>query len=125
MRRVLGLYRSSIGKKVMMAVTGVLLVGFVFGHMLGNLKAFQGAEKLDHYAEFLRVVGDPFFSYGQALWVFRIALLVAVVVHIVAAVQLTWVSRGARPEACSCKRSSMLLMRESAWKRPCMGLSFN
>jgi succinate dehydrogenase / fumarate reductase cytochrome b subunit len=99
MRRVFSLYRSSIGKKFLMAVTGVVLVGFVIGHMIGNLKAFQGEEKLDHYAEFLREVGDPFFSHGQALWIFRIVLLVAVAVHIVAAWQLTRQSRAARPEA--------------------------
>lgn len=98
MRRVLTLYRSSIGKKILMAATGVLLVGFVFFHMLGNLKAFQGAEKLDHYGAFLRDMGAPVFAHGQALWLMRIVLIVALVVHVVAAVQLAVQSRRARPE---------------------------
>jgi succinate dehydrogenase / fumarate reductase cytochrome b subunit len=97
MRRVLNLYRSSVGKKILMAVTGVVFVLFVLAHMYGNLKAFYGPEKFNHYAEFLREVGAPMFGHGQLLWVFRIVLLAAVAVHVVMAMQLWLMSRAARP----------------------------
>ncbi|MEE8116838.1 MAG: succinate dehydrogenase cytochrome b subunit [Gemmatimonadales bacterium] len=97
MRRVVTLYRSSVGKKVIMAVTGVVWVGFVVAHMVGNLKAFQGAEKIDHYGEFLREMGAPVFGHGQLLWVLRIGLIVTIVVHVLAATQLTLMSWRARP----------------------------
>jgi succinate dehydrogenase / fumarate reductase cytochrome b subunit len=97
MRRVLSLYRSSVGKKILMAVTGVFFVFFVLAHMYGNLHAFQGPEKFNHYAEFLREVGDPIFAHGQLLWIFRILLLLAVGIHVLAAFQLWWMSNDARP----------------------------
>lgn len=96
MRRVMTLYRSSVGKKVMMAVSGIVLFGFVVGHMLGNLKFFEGAEALDSYALFLREVGYPLVPEYGALWGFRLLLLGAVGIHIVAAVQLWGQSRKAR-----------------------------
>jgi succinate dehydrogenase / fumarate reductase, cytochrome b subunit len=96
MSRVLGLYDTSVGKKIVMAASGVILIGFVFIHMLGNLKVYQGAESFNHYAEALRTLGEPFFGRGQVLWIVRIVLLAAVLLHIVAAVQLTLQSRQAR-----------------------------
>lgn len=96
MRRVFSLWGSTVGKKIMMAVTGVILIGFVVVHMIGNLKVYQGAEAFNHYAEGLRTLGEPFFGYGQLLWILRIILLVAVIIHIVAAVQLVLRSRRAR-----------------------------
>jgi len=86
-----------VGRKVAMAVTGVVLLGFVIGHMAGNLKVFQGAEKLNSYAEFLREVGAPIFGHGELLWLARIGLIVAVAVHIITATQLTLNARAARP----------------------------
>lgn len=80
-----------------MAATGTLLVLFVLGHMAGNLKAYQGAEKFNAYAEFLREFGAPVLGHGQLLWIARVALLAAVIVHIVAATQLYRLSRLARP----------------------------
>lgn len=80
-----------------MAVTGIVLFLFVVGHMLGNLKIFQGPEKFNAYAEFLREIGDPILGHGQFLWIARLGLLLAVGIHIVAAVQLTRMSRAARP----------------------------
>jgi succinate dehydrogenase / fumarate reductase cytochrome b subunit len=94
--RTLTLWDSTVGKKIMMAVTGVILIGFVIVHMIGNLKVYQGADAFNHYAEGLRTLGEPFFGYGQLLWILRIILLVAVIVHIVAAVQLVLHSRKAR-----------------------------
>lgn len=91
------LVHSSIGQKVQMAVTGVILLLWIIGHMAGNLKAFQGPEKFNAYAEFLREMGAPVFGHGQLLWAVRIGLLLAVVIHVVAALRLTLMSRGARP----------------------------
>ena len=56
---MLSFYRSDLGKKTVMAVTGFLLFGFVLGHMAGNLKLYLGADSLNHYAEWLREIGEP------------------------------------------------------------------
>ena len=95
MQRARVLYASSVGKKVVMALTGVVLFGFVIGHMAGNLKIYQGQEKFDGYAHFLREMGKPVFGHGQALWLARIVLLLAVVAHVAAATQLTVLSKRA------------------------------
>lgn len=89
--------KSSIGKKIVMAVTGFLLVGFVIGHMAGNLKIYTGREHFNAYALALREVGADFFGYSGALWVARVVLLVAVVLHIASAYQLARRSNAARP----------------------------
>jgi len=91
------LWTTSIGKKAVMAVTGFILVGFVILHMLGNLKIYLGPEHFDAYAAFLREMGEPLLLREQALWMVRLVLLVAVVLHVVAAVELTQMSRRARP----------------------------
>ena len=88
-----------------MAVSGVLLIGFVVVHMVGNLKLYQGAAKLDAYAAWLRQVGTPALPESGVLWILRIALLAAVAVHVVAAWQLTLVSRRARPVGYTRRRS--------------------
>lgn len=80
-----------------MAVTGVILFLFVVGHLLGNLKVFQGPEHFNAYAEGLRTVGAPFFARGQVLWLVRAALLLAVFAHIWAAIAVTRASWRARP----------------------------
>ena len=89
---LLTLYRSTIGKKVIMAVTGVLLVAFVLGHMAGNLQVFIGPARMNGYAAFLK-------STGELLWLVRIGLFVAVLLHILMAWQLTRIKRRARPVA--------------------------
>ena len=97
MRRVLGLWDATVGKKVVMAVTGVILIGFIVVHMLGNLKVYMGRDAFNHYAEGLRTLGAPFFGHAQLLWLLRIGLIVAVVLHIWAAASLSLRSRRARP----------------------------
>jgi succinate dehydrogenase / fumarate reductase cytochrome b subunit len=87
---LVGFYRSTIGKKVIMAVTGLVLVGFVISHMLSNLLVFQGHEGLDHYAAFLR-------STGKLLWLARAGLLLAIILHIDAAWKLSRRSQTSRP----------------------------
>src|SRR5271165_6311643 len=69
------LWSTMVGKKIVMAVTGVVLVGFVLAHMLGNLKIFLSAEAIDTYAVFLRTMGEPLLPYGLLLWVVRLILL--------------------------------------------------
>src|SRR5262245_7285633 len=99
------LWGTMVGKKVVMAVTGLVLVGFVIAHMLGNLKIFLGAEAIDAYAVFLRTMGEPLFPYSGVLWVVRLVLLACVALHITAAVQLTRMSWAARPEGYDTKHS--------------------
>ncbi len=88
-----GFAGSSIGRKVIMAVTGAILVGFVFVHMIGNLQVYLGPAALNHYGVFLRE-----FLHGAGIWIFRSVLLVAVLLHIWSATSLTLDSRRARPE---------------------------
>jgi succinate dehydrogenase / fumarate reductase cytochrome b subunit len=95
-RRAFSLWRSSVGKKIVMALSGIVLIAFVAGHMIGNLKVYQGRQSFNHYAEGLRSFGAPFLARGQALWLVRLVLLGAVLVHILAAAQLTVRSRKAR-----------------------------
>jgi succinate dehydrogenase / fumarate reductase cytochrome b subunit len=102
--RVIALWHTMIGKKVVMAVTGVVLIGFVIAHMLGNLKIFLGPNEINAYSRFLREVGWPELSYGQLLWLVRIVLFVCVTLHITAAIQLTRMSRAARPIGYTAKR---------------------
>jgi succinate dehydrogenase / fumarate reductase, cytochrome b subunit len=101
---IFALWHTPIGKKVVMAVTGVVLVGFVIAHMLGNLKIFSGPNEINAYSRFLREVGSPELSYGQLLWIVRIVLLGCVILHITAAIQLTRMSWAARPIGYTVKR---------------------
>lgn len=91
------LYDSTIGKKVVMAVSGLILFGFVFIHMIGNLKIFKGQVEIDNYAEELRALGGPFLGHEQALWIARLILLAAVLLHMLSAYQLTQMDNAARP----------------------------
>lgn len=89
--RAFRFYQATIGKKAVMAVTGVILFGFVIGHLIGNLQVFAGREALNDYGYFLH------HSTHGLLWVFRLVLLVSVIAHIVASIQLTKVKMDARP----------------------------
>ena len=88
--RVARFYESTIGKKAIMAVTGLILFGFLIAHMLGNLQIFLGASVMNHYAETLH--GNP-----PLLWTVRIVLLISVLLHIWASIQLTSIKKQARP----------------------------
>ncbi len=90
-------WASTIGKKVVMAVSGLVLVLFLLAHMLGNLKIFFGAADFNGYAAWLRTIGEPLLHYAWYLWIQRALLLIAVAAHIVAAVQLSARDRKARP----------------------------
>lgn len=92
MRWLRAFWDSTVGKKAVMAVTGILLVGFVVAHMLGNLQMFIGADAMNRYAALLK-------STGELLWVARAGLLGAAALHITAAYQLTQLNRAARMDA--------------------------
>jgi succinate dehydrogenase / fumarate reductase, cytochrome b subunit len=96
MQRAVGLTDSSVGKKILMAITGTVLLLFVIGHMVGNLKVYQGPVAFNEYAEGLRGFGAPLLGHGQVLWIVRLVLLAAVLIHIWAAFSLTRMSRAAR-----------------------------
>ena len=85
-------WRSTVGKKIVMAITGLIGVAFVIGHMVGNLQVFEGAEKINAYGRFLH------HTVGTELWLVRLVLLAAVILHVVAAVQLTRRAQVARPQ---------------------------
>lgn len=90
MNIVAGIFGSSLGKKYLMAVSGLALFIFVVGHMLGNLQVFLGPETINAYGHFLQ-------SQPELLWGARIGLLVMVAIHIWAAIKVSAENRAARP----------------------------
>lgn len=103
-------FRSTIGRKIIMAVTGLILVGFVVGHLVGNLQVFSEPDKLNGYAHFLQ-------SLGPLLWTARIGLLVAVGLHVWAATVLTLENHAARDVKYSVKHTirATLASRTMRW----------
>jgi len=91
LNRAFRFYQATIGKKAVMAVTGVILFGFIIGHLVGNLQVFVGKEALNAYGEFLH------HSTHGLIWVARLVLLISVIAHIVASIQLTKLKMDARP----------------------------
>ena len=89
------IWQTAVGKKWIMAVTGVMLMGFVAGHAVGNLKMYLGEADFDHYAEFLRELLVPILPRTIFLWIIRIGLIAAFVFHIWAAASLTAMNRKA------------------------------
>ncbi|MEZ5386305.1 MAG: succinate dehydrogenase cytochrome b subunit [Prosthecobacter sp.] len=86
-------YASSIGKKILVALTGLILLGFVLGHMIGNLLIFAGQDAINEYGHLLQTA-----LHGGGVWIARAGLLVAVVIHIVATISLTRANRAARED---------------------------
>jgi succinate dehydrogenase / fumarate reductase, cytochrome b subunit len=123
---IFALWHTQIGKKVVTAVTGVVLVLFVIAHMLGNLKIFTGPDEINAYSQFLREVGTPELGYGQLLWVVRIVLLTCVILHITAAIQLTRMSWAARPIRYNVKRNieTTFAARVMRWGGLLLALAF-
>ena len=95
---LLDLYRSALGKKYLMAVSGIVGLGYVLAHMLGNLKLYQSAEDFNQYADFLRQLLYPILPESGTLNLLRLVLIAALVVHVVSAYQLTMMNRKARPQ---------------------------
>lgn len=110
---------STLGRKVVMAVTGAILFGFVVGHMLGNLQVYLGPEAINDYGLALREM-----LHGAGIWIARGGLLVAVALHIWAAVSLTLESRRARPAGYRSlgHRESTYASRTMAWSGPLLAL---
>jgi succinate dehydrogenase / fumarate reductase, cytochrome b subunit len=96
---------SSVFKKVVMAVSGILLLLFLIAHMVGNLHVFQGAESFNHYSHWLRTFGEPALPPRTILTVIEIGLVVAVVAHMWAAITLWRQAKRARPEGYVTKKS--------------------
>jgi succinate dehydrogenase / fumarate reductase cytochrome b subunit len=94
---IVDLYRTAVGKKWVMAVTGIGLMGYVLAHMIGNLKMFLGPEEINEYGEFLRELLVPLLPKTVALWIMRIGLITMFSLHIHAAYSLTVLNRKARP----------------------------
>ena len=90
------LYATTIGKKVAMAVAGLVLWGYLVVHLIGNLKVFTGEQHFNEYSQFLRTFGAPVLGHSQFLWLVRLVLLAALLVHVVAYLQLWAKSRAAR-----------------------------
>ena len=93
---LLDLYSTAVGKKYVMAITGIVMIGFVIAHMIGNLKMYLGVAEFNHYAEFLRELLVPILPRTVFLWLLRSGLIVAVVLHIHAASSLTRMNHNAR-----------------------------
>lgn len=97
-------YRTTVGKKVVMALSGIVLVGFVIAHMIGNLKIFAGVDpasgsyKFDSYAIFLREFGQDLFGHMTLLWIARVTLVIAVILHAWSGIQLARLNRLAKPQ---------------------------
>ena len=102
MSRLGDFYRSVIGKKAIVAVTGLIMILFLIGHVTGNLKIFlpdpePGVYDIDAYAEFLRSVGEPLVPHEGVLWGTRAVLLLSVLLHALCVIQLAARNRAARP----------------------------
>ncbi len=111
--RAVRFYEATNGKKVVMAIPGVILFGYVLGHLLGNLQIYMGQERIDAYARFLHSQPGP-------LWAVRLVLLAAVIWHILAATQLWLLNRSARPVGYSRKENvpTSYAARTMIWSGP-------
>jgi len=99
---LLDLYGTAVGKKYVMAITGIIGIGYIVAHMVGNLKMYMGREAdgvyaIDHYGEFLRELLVPILPRTVTLWLLRAVLIGALVLHLHAAWSLTVMNRRARP----------------------------
>jgi succinate dehydrogenase cytochrome b subunit len=111
------LWRSTIGKKYVMAITGLIWFGYLIVHLWGNLKIYAGPAFLNDYGAWLRTVGEPFFGYSQLLWLVRLVLIPAFIVHVWAAIQLTARDRASRPRNYSMRKNleSTFASRTMIW----------
>jgi len=113
LHKAIRFYQASIGKKAVMAATGVVLFGYLVGHLAGNMQVYLGQEQMDNYAAFLH-------SMPALLWGVRLLLLVCVVMHIVASIQLTRLKQEARPVGYVKKKEvgSSYASRTMMWSGP-------
>jgi len=117
------LWRSTLGKKAVMAASGLVMLLYLVFHMLGNLKVFFGPEDINGYAHWLRTIGEPFLHHGWFLWLARTVLLAAVVAHGVAAYQLSRRDLAARPrQYAHRRRRASYATRTMRWGGVILGL---
>ncbi|MFB9371495.1 succinate dehydrogenase cytochrome b subunit [Kitasatospora sp. NPDC001664] len=117
------LWRSTLGKKAVMAVSGLVMLLYLVAHMLGNLKVFFGPEDINGYAHWLRTLGEPLLHFGWFLWLARVVLLTAVVAHGVAAYQLSRRDLKARPvRYAHTRRRASYATRTMRWGGVILGL---
>nr|WP_243731913.1 succinate dehydrogenase cytochrome b subunit [Nocardioides ochotonae] len=109
--------RSTIALKLAMAVSGIVFIGYVLAHMYGNLKAFAGHDAYNSYAHHLREFGEPMLPYEGFLWIMRVALIVALVVHVGSAAALWRRANNARTVKYEVKKNkgSSLSSRTMRW----------
>ena len=109
--------RSTITLKLLMAGSGLIFIAFVLLHMYGNLHAFSGHDAFNEYAEHLRTIGEPMVPYGGVLWVIRIGLIVALILHVASAATLWKRANHARTQKYAVKKnsSSALSSRTMRW----------
>ena len=100
----LSIYQTAVGKKWVMAITGLMMMGFVFFHMFGNLKMYLGPEEFNEYAHGLRTMLHPILPNQLFLWIMRTGLIVAFILHLHSAYSLTMMNRRARPVKYQSKR---------------------
>lgn len=117
------LWRSTVGKKAVLAVTGLIMLSYLVAHVVGNLKIFFGAEEFNDYGHWLRTLGEPVLHYEWGLWILRVVLVVSVVLHGVAAYQLSRRDIAARPVAYVHKRRrTSYATRTMRWGGVILGL---
>lgn len=116
-------WRSTVGKKAVMAVTGLVMLAYLVAHMMGNLKVFFGAGEFNHYGHWIRTVGEPFLHREWFLWTARVVLSASVVLHGVAAYQLSRRDIAARPAKYAHKRPrASYATRTMRWGGVILGL---
>ncbi|MFF9040349.1 succinate dehydrogenase [Streptomyces sp. NPDC014892] len=121
--RARSVWDSSLGKKTVMAVSGLIMLAYLVVHMLGNLKIFFGSDEFNGYAHWLRTLGEPFLHYEWALWIVRVVLVAAVVAHATAAYQLSRRDIKARPaKYVHSKRRASYATRTMRWGGVILGL---
>ncbi len=121
--RARSVWDSSLGKKTVMAVSGLIMLAYLVVHMLGNLKIFFGSDEFNGYAHWLRTLGEPFLHHEWALWIVRVVLVAAVVAHATAAYQLSRRDIKARPTPYAHrKRRASYATRTMRWGGVILGL---
>jgi succinate dehydrogenase / fumarate reductase cytochrome b subunit len=114
---------STVGKKAVMAVSGLIMLLYLVAHMIGNLKVFFGPGEFNAYGHWIRTVGEPFMHYTWTLWIIRVVLVAAVVAHATAAYQLSRRDIKARPaKYVHAKRRASYATRTMRWGGVILGL---
>ncbi|MEU6158651.1 succinate dehydrogenase [Streptomyces sp. NPDC047130] len=121
--RTHAVWQSTVGKKAVMAVSGLIMLLYLVAHMIGNLKVFFGPTEFNEYGHWIRTVGEPFMHYEWTLWIIRVVLVVAVVAHATAAYQLSRRDIKARPTRyVHTRRRASYATRTMRWGGVILGL---